>query len=490
MQRNKIFSNLFWRFLERCGAQGVTLIVSVVLARIIAPTVYGTISLITVFTAILQVFVDSGLGNALIQKKDADDIDFSSVFYFNMVLCSCLYALMFLAAPLIASFYSNNDLVNLIRVMSFILIISGFKNIQQAYVSRHMLFKKFFYATLGGTIGSAVIGIWMAYHGYGVWALVAQNLFNQSIDTLILWITVKWRPKLCFSWNNFKSLYSYAWKLLFSNLIDTFYQKVRQLLIGKYYSAADLAYYNQGQQIPYAVINNINTSIDSVLLPAISSEQENINRVKSMTRRAIKIGTYIITPTMMGIAIIAEPLVRLVLTEKWLPCVFFLRVSCITFMFRPVNTSNLSAIKALGRSDIVLKLEIIKKVLGFVILFGTIWFGVEIIALGLLLSSIITQIVNAWPNNKLLNYRYFEQLKDIIPNIFLSIAMGVIVYCISLIELNDFITLILQFFIGISIYIGGSMLCKMESYYYVLNTVKGFMKHMKEKQKMARSIQK
>jgi O-antigen/teichoic acid export membrane protein len=481
MQRNKVFNNLFWRFLERSGAQGVTLIVSVVLARIIDPTIFGTISLITVFTAILQVFVDSGLGNALIQKKNADDIDFSSVFYFNMALCSCLYVLMFLSAPLIASFYRNNELVVLIRVMSLILIISGLKNIQQAYVSRHMLFKKFFYATLGGTIGSAILGIWMAYHGYEVWALVAQNLFNQAIGTIILWVTVKWRPKLCFSWNRFKNLYSYAWKLLVSSLMDTFYQKVRQLLIGKYYSTADLAYYNLGQQIPYAVINNINTSIDSVLLPVISIEQENIDRVKSMTRRSIKIGTYIISPMMIGIACIAEPLVRLCLTEKWLPCVFFLRIFCITFMFRPINTSNISAIKALGRSDIVLKLEILKKALGFIILFGTIWFGVEIIALGLLLSSIVTQIVNAWPNNKLLNYHYFEQLKDIIPNVLLSVIMGVIVYCISLIDLNDYITIIFQVLIGIAIYIGGSILCKMESFYYVLNIVKGLLNHMKEK---------
>lgn len=481
MQRNKIFSSLFWRFMERSGAQGVTLIVSVILARIIDPMVYGTISLVIVFTSILQVFVDSGLGNSLIQKKDADDIDFSSVFYFNMVLCFFLYALMFFAAPLIASFYGNNDLVSLIRVMSFILIISGFKNIQQAYVSRHMLFKKFFYATLAGTIGAAVLGIWMAYHGYGVWALVFQNLFNQSIDTIILWITVKWRPKLCFSWERFKRLYSYAWKLLLSSLIDTFYQKVSQLVIGKYYSEADLAYFNQGQYIPYAVINNINTSIDSVLLPAISSEQESINRVKLMTRRSIKIGTYIIIPMMVGIATIAEPLVRLVLTEKWLPCVFFLQVSCITFMFRPINTSNLSAIKALGRSDIVLKLEIINKTLGFVILFGTTWFGVKIIALGLLLSNVITQVINAWPNKKLLNYRYSEQLKDIIPNALLSVAMGIIVYCISLIKLNDYITLIMQILVGISIYIGGSILCKMESYYYVINVVRGFTKHMKEK---------
>ena len=274
MSSTNVITNFFWRFLERCGAQGVTFIVSIVLARLLDPTVYGTVALVTIFTTIMQVFVDSGMGNALIQKKDADDLDFSSVFYFNMAMCSALYLIMFFAAPLIASFYRMPELTAIVRVLSFVVVISGVKNVQQAYVSRHLMFKRFFFSTLGGTIGAAVIGIAMAYLGFGVWALVAQMLFNAAVDTTILWITVKWRPKKMFSFQRLKSLFSYGWKLLASSLIDTVYNDLRQLIIGKKYSSGDLAYYNQGKKFPQLIVTNINTSIDSVLLPTMSKAQD------------------------------------------------------------------------------------------------------------------------------------------------------------------------------------------------------------------------
>ncbi|MBR3739242.1 MAG: lipopolysaccharide biosynthesis protein, partial [Clostridia bacterium] len=254
MKRNSnstVFTSLLWRFAERIGAQGVSFIVSIVLARILDPELYGTIALVTVFTAILNVFVDSGLGSALIQKKDADDLDFSSVFYFNVTACCALYLLIFLAAPLIAAFYKDSTMTPIVRVLSLMLVISGVKNILQAYVSRTMQFKRFFFATLGGTIGAAVIGIYMAYRGYGVWALVAQQIFNAAVDTLILWITVKWRPKKMFSWERLKGLLAYGWKLLVSALLDTVYNELRQLIIGKKYTSADLAFYNRGRQFPH-----------------------------------------------------------------------------------------------------------------------------------------------------------------------------------------------------------------------------------------------
>ena len=360
MSSTNVITNFFWRFLERCGAQGVTFIVSIVLARLLDPTVYGTVALVTIFTTIMQVFVDSGMGNALIQKKDADDLDFSSVFYFNMAMCSVLYLIMFFAAPFIASFYRMPELTAIVRVLSFVVVISGVKNVQQAYVSRHLMFKRFFFSTLGGTIGAAVIGIAMAYLGFGVWALVAQMLFNAAVDTTILWITVKWRPKKMFSFQRLKSLFSYGWKLLASSLIDTVYNDLRQLIIGKKYSSGDLAYYNQGKKFPQLIVTNINTSIDSVLLPTMSKAQDDMAAVRSMTRRAIKTSTFLMMPAMIGLAVCAEPLVQLILTEKWLPCVLFLRIFCITYAFYPIHTANLNAIKAMGRSDLFLKLEIIK----------------------------------------------------------------------------------------------------------------------------------
>ena len=477
MQRKgNVISNFLWRFAERCAAQLVTLIVSIILARILTPSDFGTVSLVMVFTTIMQVFVDSGLGTALIQKKNADDLDFSSVFYFNFAVCLILYAGMFIAAPYIAGFYNDVSLTPIIRVISLTIVISGVKGIQQSYVSRNMLFKRFFFATLGGTIFSAFLGIGMAYAGCGVWSIVAQQLSNTAIDTLILWITVKWRPKKMFSWSRLKSLLSYGWKLLASSLLDTVYNNLRNLVIGTIYTSADLAYYNQGDKFPKVVITNINASIDSVLLPSMSGEQENCERVKSMTRRAIKTSTYIMAPLMMGLLFCAEPIVKLLLTEKWLPCVPYLRIFCFTYMFWPIHTANLNAIKAMGRSDFFLKLEIIKKVMGLALLLFTMRISVMAMAYSLIVSGILSQIINSWPNWKLLNYNYFEQLRDILPSIIIAVGMGICVYFISFIPMPTIVTLLIQIVIGAVIYIGVSAALKLEEFEYLFGMIKSFLK--------------
>ncbi len=473
---NKVIQNLFWRFAERSGAQIVSFIVSIVLARILVPEDYGTIALVTVFTAILQVFVDSGLGTALIQKKDADDLDFSSVFYFNFCVCIILYVGMFIAAPYIALFYEDRNLTSVVRVLSFTLVISGVKGIQQAYVSRNMLFKRFFFSTIGGTIFSAFLGIGMAYTGLGVWALVAQQLSNAAIDTLILWITVKWHPKRMFSWKRLKSLLTFGWKLLVSALLDTVYNNLRNLIIGKFYTSTDLAFYNQGDKFPKIVVTNINTSIDSVLLPTMSNVQDDRERVKQMTRRAIKTSTYVMAPLMMGLAFCAEPIVKLVLTDKWLPCVPFLRIFCITYMFWPVHTANLNAINAMGRSDWFLRLEIVKKITGMIILLSTMWFGVMAMAYSLLLSSVLSQIINSWPNRKLLNYGYLEQVRDFAPGILLAVIMGICVYFVGFLPFSIIITLLIQTVVGAVIYIGVSAILRLEEYEYLVGMVKSFIK--------------
>ena len=472
----KILTNFIWRFAERCGSQIVTFVVSVVLARILAPSDYGTITLVTVFTTILQVFVDSGLGTALVQKKDADDLDFSSVFYFNCALCLVLYLGMFAAAPLIAKFYENTELVPIIRVISLTVVVSGLKNVQQAYVSKNMQFKRFFYSSIGGVVFSAVLGIALAKAGCGVWALVAQQLSNVAVNTAILWITVKWRPKKMFSRERLKGLLSFGWKLLVSALLDTGYSTLRNLIIGKVYSTADLAYYDQGDKFPKVIVTNINTSIDSVLLPSMSSEQDDRERVKNMTRRAIKTSTYIMAPLMMGLAFCAEPVVTLVLTEKWLPCVPFLRIFCITYMFWPVHTANLNAIKAMGHSDWFLKLEIIKTAVCIGALLATVNIGVTEIAYGALFTSAASQIINAWPNKKLLGYGYLEQVRDFAPGILLAVAMGVCVYFIGCIPLPTAVTLVIQVVSGAVIYFGASYVLKLEEFKYLLGIVKSFRK--------------
>lgn len=274
-----------------------------------------------------------------------------------------------------------------------------------------------------------------------------------------------------FSFLRLKGLFNYGWKLLASALLDVGYNQLRQLIIGRIYTAKDLSFYNQGHHFPNVIVSNINASIDSVLLPAMSAEQDDKNRVRAMTRRSISISTYIMMPMMMGLAVCAEPLVRLVLTEKWLPCVPFLRIFCFSFAFWPVHTANLNAIKALGRSDLFLKLEIAKKIVGLIAILSTMRISVMAMAYTLFATSILSQIINSWPNKKLLAYDYLAQLKDMFPQIILSCIMGSCVYCIQFIGLNDILTLILQAFAGVVIYTLLSKLFKIESFDYIFNTI-------------------
>lgn len=477
MANTKSFvNNLFWKFLERCGSQGVSILVSILLARLIEPSAFGIMSLIYVFTSIMTVFVDSGMGVALIQKKNADELDFSSVFYFNVLFGVVLYLIMFILAPLIATFYEMPEMTKLLRVASLILVISGLRNVQQAYVSRKMIFKKFFYATLGGVVISAIIAICMAYYGFGVWALVVQSLLNIGISTLILWFAVDWRPKILFSLNRLKGLISYGWKLLLSGLLEAIYNDLRVLIIGKMYTSSDLAYYNQGAQIPYGIVNNINTSIDSVFLPAVAAEQDDKEQVKRMARRAIVTSTYIMAPLMLGIVAVADNFVNLILTEKWAPAIPFMRIFCVIFLFYPINTSNLNVIKALGRSDIILKLEIAKKIIGVSAILITMWISPLAMAYGMLVCSLINLVLNTWPNKKLLNYSNFEQIRDILPNLILSSIMAVIVYSISFLGFSMIVTFISQILIGLIIYPLLSKIFKVDSFEYILDLVKMYVK--------------
>lgn len=473
--KQKVVSNLIWRFMERFGSQLVAMVVQIILARMLDPAVFGTMAKVTIITTILLVFVDSGMANSLIQKKDPDDLDFSSVFYFNMAFCLVLYAGLFAAAPAIARFYDDAQLTAIVRVLGLTVVVAGVKNVQQAYVSKTLQFKRFFFATLGGTLLSAAVGIVMVFCGFGVWAIVAQQLTNVTVNTAILWLTVGWRPKRMFSFERLKGLLGYGWKLLVSGLLDTVYNKLREIMIAVFYTDADLAYYNRGMTYPNLLVENINASIDSVLLPVLSAEQDHKEQVRNMTRRAIRISTYVMMPMMMGLAVCAEPLIRLLLTEKWLPCVPYLRIFCFSYAFYPLHTANLNAIKAMGRSDLFLKLEIIKKVFGVIILLVTLQYGVYVMALSLLFTSVMSQLINSWPNAKLLDYAYGHQLMDMLPAILLSLVMGAAVYPIQLFGWSDWVTLPVQVIAGAAVYILGSVIFRLDSFSYLLGIMKKLM---------------
>lgn len=479
MNRNNVISNLFWRFAERFGAQLVTFAVTIVLARLLDPSLHGTIVEVTAITTILMVFVDAGMGNALIQKKDPDDLDFSSVFYFNLVFCLFLYLLLFLAAPWIAVLYKEPTLTPIVRILGLTVVVAGVKNVQQAYVSKTLQFKRFFFATLGGTLFSAALGITLAYLRYGVWALVAQQLSNVTVNTVILWFTVGWRPKRMFSLERLKALLAYGWKLLAAQLLDTVYLKLYPLIIGARFQADDTAFFDRGQNWPNLLVENVNASIDSVLLPVLAAEQDHRTQVREITRRAIKTSTFVMMPLMAGLAVCAEPLVRWLMTEKWLPCVPYMQVFCVIYALYPLHTANLNAIKATGRSDVFLKLEIAKKLLETGILLVTVRLGVFYMALGQLCLGLIAQLLNAWPNRKLLDYAYGQQLRDIAPAVLLSLLMAACVYPVTKLGLGDLLTLLIQVPLGVLVYAGGAYLFKVDSFRYALNTIKHVF-HRKE----------
>lgn len=468
--KQKTISGLFWRYAERCGAQGIQFVVSIVLARLLSPGDYGIIGLITVFISLANVFISCGFGQALVQKKDADDIDYSSVFYFNIAAAIVLYFVMFFCAPPIAQFYDNMLLVPVIRVLSVTLIIGGINGVQQAYVQKTMQFKRFFWATLGGTIVSAFVGIAFAYSGFGVWALVAQQLTNQVIDTIILWITVRWRPILRFSVNRMKRLFSYGWKLLTSNLLSTAYTNLHSFVIGKIYDASQLGYYSRGWQFPSFITTNINSSINSVILPVLVQKQNDKLQLKSVMRRAISTSALIMFPAMAGLAAIATPLVKLLLTDRWLPCVPVLMMGCFVYAFMPIHTSNLQAINAMGRSDIFLKLEITKKMVGLIVLLITATKGIYAIAFGGVINSVLSCFINAYPNKKLVDYGYFEQICDILPSIVSSIAVFFAVFFIGFINIPQLPLLIIQVLVGTIFYLVLMEIFKFEAYVYVKNT--------------------
>ena len=476
---SKVASNFLWRFFERFGAQMLNIIVGIILARKLGPGPSGQIAVVLAVINILKVFADSGMANALIQKKDPDDLDFSSVFFFNLIFSLLLYLGLFFAAPAIARFYHEDSYVTILRVLGILVVISGLYNVQLAYVSKTMQFKRFFFATLGGTVFSGALSIAMVYLGFGIWSLVALQLSNFAVNTLILWFTVNWRPKMMFSALRLRKLLSFGWKLLAASFLDTLYLQIYSLVIGRRYPKEELGQFDKGRNWPDQITTSINASLDSVLLPVLSAEQDNVHTLREMTRRAIKTSSFIMMPMMAGLAACATPLVRLLLKEQWLPCVPYMQIFCAIYAFYPLHTANLNAIKAMGRSDIFLKLEVVKKVVETSVLLITLRYGVLAMALGQLFCDILAQLINAWPNKKLLNYPYWTQLKDLMPCLLLSLAMAGCVLAVQLLELHDLLTLVIQILLGVVIYVLGAKLLKLDSFDYILNMVKTILQRRK-----------
>lgn len=412
--------------------QVVAFLVELVLARLLVPDDYGTVALTAIFFGIANVLVDGGFCVALIQKKDADDLDFNSVFYTNIALSVIAYAVMFFAAPWIASFYKVPMLKEIVRVAAVVFVFNAVNAVQNAELTRKMLFHLSFRVTLITSVVSALCGISLAFMGCGVWTLVWMTLVSGFVGMMARWTIVAWRPKWLFSWKRLGPLFSYGWKMAASAVISTIFTDINSLLMGKFYTRADVAFVNRGWVVPMLTISQVNESLERASFPALASIQDEKAKVREAMRLMMRCSTFLTFPLMVWMALCAPSIIWLLFGEKWLPSVPYLRIFCFTFAIWPLHTMNLNGIKSLGRSDVYLKLEIIKRTLQAVVILGTFRLGVfNWMAISAFVLGPLCVLINAWPNRRLLGYTFGMQLADVTPSAIACLAEAAAIYGVS-----------------------------------------------------------
>lgn len=476
--KRQILTGMMWSFAERISAQLVSTLVTIILARLLDPEHYGIISIVTVIITFLNIFVTGGFDSAIIQKKDADSLDYNTAFIISISVSFFLYGILFFAAPSIASFYDMPELTPVIRVMGIRLIIAAVNNIQQAYIRKNMAFKKFFWATLLGTVISGVVGIILAYSGFGVWALVAQYLTNVSIDTVMLFVVSEWRPKLEFSVQRAKRIWSFGWKVLATTLVYTIEGDIRSLIVGKVFGPSDLAYYDQGKKYPSLLVGNVNTTINKVMLPAYSKLQDNREELLRTLRQTIMIGVFILAPLLIGFAAIAESFVSLILTDKWLPAVPFIQIFSVSYLTRPLEESCRQALLAIGKSGTVLKCMIIINIIALISVLIAVFglHSVLAIALFSFLTTLISLIAFLYSAKRNLGYKIKYQIHDVLPPLIIGAFMAVVVYFIGKISIVLWARIIIQIVVGGIVYILGSWLFKIEAFQLTIKLLKRIRK--------------
>lgn len=446
--RNKTVKGASWSFIDSIAGQGITFLVGLVLARLLTPEEYGLIGIIIIFIAVFNSIVDSGFSNALIRKNDAEDIDYNTVFISNLVLSVVLFGVLYISAPPISNFFNQPQLIPLLRVMGSIVIINAFAIIQRTILVKKVDFKTQTKVSLISSITSGVVGIGMAVGGLGVWSLVGQQISRQFLNSAFLWIYSRWYPKLQFSIQSFKELFTFGWKLLVSSLIDTVWREIYQVIIGKCYSPVALGQYTRAQQFASICSSNLTTVVQRVSFPVLSSVQDDKERLKNGYKRIIKVAMLVTFVLMLGLAAVAKPLVLSLIGEQWLPCVPFLQIICLQMMLYPLHSLNLNMLQVQGRSDLFLKLEIIKKIIAIGPLLLGIFVNIYWMLGGSVVTGCIAYYLNAYYSGPFLNYSIKEQVKDILPSFGVAVAMAVPVYTMSFIPLNPFILLPLQIVVG------------------------------------------
>ena len=433
--KNKVAKGAVWTLMEKLSTQAVGFVVAMVLARLLTPNDYGTIALTTIFFAVANVLVDGGFGNALIQKRDADDLDFNSVFYLNITLSVLAYMAMYIAAPWIARFYNVPELVAIIKVSSLCFIFNAINSIQNAELTKKLLFHLSFRVSLITCATSAVCGITLAILGFGVWALVWSSLITGLVGVIARWFIIAWRPKLMFSMSRLKPLFSYGWKMALSGLLDSFFRELNGLLIGKFYSRADIAFVNKGRSLPSLAMNQVDETLGRVSFPALVLLADDKVKLREAMRRMMRCSTFLVFPLMVGAAISSLSCIRLLYGEKWTPAVPYMMLSCFTFALWPFHTINLKGIMAIGRSDVFLVLEIIKKALVLIVILVAFRLGVFTwMAISAFVLGPLSVIINAWPNRKLLNYTIGMQLRDVMPTALVCCAQAAAMISVGIIS--------------------------------------------------------
>lgn len=471
---------MIWAFGERVCAQLISTVVAIILARLLEPSMYGTVAIVTVIIEFLNVFVTDAFSTALIQKKGADELDFNSCFLLSVSVAAALYLILAIASPWIAEFYHSPVLRPIILVLGLRMPVAAVNSIQQAMIQKQMRFKSLFVATLIGTIISAIVGISMAYAGYGVWALVTQYMTNVVIDTIALFFLNNWRPKIRFSVERAKGIWSFGGKVLASHLISTGGKNIRSLIIGKVFGPEELSFYNNGQKYVSLIVDNVNSSIQKVMLPVYSERQQDRVKLLATMQMSVRVATYILTPLLFGFAIIADSFVRVILTEKWMGCIPYIRIFCAGYWFLPMSSIRCQAILATGKSQIVLKVKIITNSISLVFVFIAAFIVRNVLAIACfwVLGELISCILSVYFTNKLLGYQYRDQIKDIFPTLCIGVCMVVAVYLAHMVlKTSDIVSLLIQILSGATVYILLSHITNNKAYRYTLEKIlSGFHK--------------
>ena len=471
--KSKTVKGTLWSSVERFSVQGIMFVVMIIMARMLTPEDYGLVGMITIFVAVSQSLIDSGFSQALIRKQDRTETDNSTVFYFNIAVGAALYTILFLCAPIISDFYGEPQLTPVTRAIGLCIVFNSLAVVQRALLTVRLDFKTQAKATLIGAVVSGAAGVTMAYTGFGVWAIVTQQVVNLALVTLFLWVFSHWKPIWAYSWKSFRELFSFGSKLLASGLIDTLYRNMYLIVIGKVFKASDLGYYTRAHQFSDFASSNITGIFQRVSYPVLCTIQDDDTRLADVYRRLLKVSAFVIFPLLMGLAAVARPLVITFLTEKWLFAATLLVPLCFAGMWYPVHAINLNLLQVKGRSDLFLRLEIIKKALGVAMLCITLPMGLLPMCWGMLANSIISLVINTHYTGRLIHLGFLAQMRDLLPSLALSMATGAAVHAtVTLIPMHPGLALAAGVIEGAALYSAIAKLLRFKEFAELMSIIR------------------